>query len=112
MRGSQRTLLRWVEREVARCAPIALRYFRSSGLRVERKRDQSPVTEADRRIEARLRRALKRACPGESILGEEFGRTGTGETYWTIDPIDGTRAFSRAALMGHPHRARRRREGD
>ena len=111
MSNDQRQLLRWVEREVRRCAPIALRYFRSSGLRVERKPDQSPVTQADRRIEERLRRALRRAHPGESILGEEFGRTGAGETYWTIDPIDGTRAFSRGLpswgiLVGRVERGR------
>jgi len=75
---------------------LALRYFRSSTLRVERKPDQSPVTAADRAIEARLRRAIERAYPGERILGEEFGPSGSlGETYWTVDPIDGTRAFSR-----------------
>ena len=31
-----------------------------------------------------------------TILGEEFGRSGRStESYWTVDPIDGTRAFSR-----------------
>jgi len=51
---------------------------------------------ADRLIEERLRRAIARAFPGEAILGEEFGRSGrSSTTYWTIDPIDGTRAFSR-----------------
>lgn len=88
-------MLMWVEREVRRCRPIALRDFRSSRLRVERKPDRSPVTRADRAIEERLRAALSRAFPGEPILGEEFGFSGgTGSTYWTIDPIDGTRAFS------------------
>ena len=96
MSRNQRTLLSWVEREVHRCRPTALRYFRSSGLRVERKPDRSPVTMADRAIEARLRRAIERAFPGETILGEEFGRSGhPASSYWTIDPIDGTRAFSR-----------------
>ena len=96
MISSQRSLLAWVEREVRRCRPIALRYFRSPALRVERKADRSPVTAADRAIEERLRKAIQRACPGEAILGEEFGRSGRdGSTYWTIDPIDGTRAFSR-----------------
>ncbi|MBI2104461.1 MAG: histidinol phosphate phosphatase [Candidatus Omnitrophica bacterium] len=94
--GSQRALLGWVERQVLACRPIALRHFRSRALRVERKSDRSPVTAADRAIEARLRRALARACPGESIVGEEFGRTGRDRaTFWTLDPIDGTRAFSR-----------------
>ena len=96
MSRNQRTLLTWVEREVHQCRPIALRYFRSSSLRVERKPDRSPVTMADRAIEMRLRRSIERTFPGEGILGEEFGRSGSsGSTYWTIDPIDGTRAFSR-----------------
>lgn len=89
-------LLAWVEREVRACRPVALRHFRSSSLRVERKPDLSPVTAADREVETRLRRVIARACPGESILGEEFGRSGGDrDSYWSIDPIDGTRAFSR-----------------
>ena len=95
MSTRQTPLLKWVEREVRACRPIALRYFRSSALRVERKADRSPVTQADRLIEARLRKALRRQFPGEPILGEEFGPSERlGDTYWTIDPIDGTRAFS------------------
>lgn len=91
-----RRLLAWLEREVAGCRPIALRYFRAPRLRVERKPDRSPVTAADRAIEERLRRAITRAFPGEAIVGEEYGRSGpAGSSYWTIDPIDGTRAFSR-----------------
>ena len=96
MAANQRTLLAWVEREVRACRPLALRYFRSASLRVERKPDRSPVTAADRAVEERLRRALARHCPGETVIGEEFGRSGrSGETFWTVDPIDGTRAFSR-----------------
>ncbi|MBI1991906.1 MAG: histidinol phosphate phosphatase, partial [Candidatus Omnitrophica bacterium] len=96
MAANQRALLAWVEREVRRCRPIALRYFASPTLRVERKPDRSPVTIADRAIEERLRTAITRSFPGERIIGEEFGPSGTaGSTYWTIDPIDGTRAFSR-----------------
>lgn len=97
MRSSQQSLLAWIEREVFRCRPIALRYFHSSSLRVERKLDRSPVTAADRALEERLRKAIERCCPGEPIVGEEFGYSGSrnATTYWTIDPIDGTRAFSR-----------------
>ena len=94
--NTQRALLATLERELRRCRPTALRYFRSSSLRVFRKSDRSPVTEADRAIEARLRSALQRLAPGETVVGEEFGRTGrNAESFWTIDPIDGTRAFSR-----------------
>lgn len=94
--ASQRSLLTAIERAVRACRPAALRYFRSPRLRVRRKPDRSPVTAADHAIEERLRRALARLAPGEAVLGEEFGRSGPpGRSYWTIDPIDGTRAFSR-----------------
>lgn len=94
--SSERALLTAIEREVRACRGLALRYFRSSRLQVARKADRSPVTAADRAIEARLRQALRRLAPGEAILGEEGGRSGPpGRSYWTIDPIDGTRAFSR-----------------
>ena len=96
MPASQRTLLSWVEREVLACRPIALRYFRSARLQVSRKADRSPVTQADRAIEARLRKALGRTCPGERIVGEEYGGAPPAHgSYWTVDPIDGTRAFTR-----------------
>ena len=107
------TLLPWVVREVHRCRPLALGYFQSRRLlRVERKPDRSPVTAADRAIEERLRRALARGCPGEPVVGEEFGApSAPGPTYWTIDPIDGTRAFSRGLpfwgiLVGRVERGR------
>ena len=96
MAANQRTLLTWLEREVRACRPVALRYFRSTSLRIARMPDRSPVTAGDRAIEERLRRAIERHCPGEAIIGEEFGLSGdAGDTFWTIDPIDGTRAFSR-----------------
>ncbi|MBI3324986.1 MAG: hypothetical protein HYZ92_06865 [Candidatus Omnitrophica bacterium] len=87
--------LAWAEAQLRECQRIALRYF-GRRLRVERKADRSPVTIADRTIEERLRRAIERAFPGEVIVGEEFGAPAKpGASFWTIDPIDGTRAFSR-----------------
>lgn len=88
--------LAWAEAKLRECQRIALRYFGSRALRIERKPDRSPVTPADRMIEAYLRRELSRAFPGEAIVGEEFGSSlDRGSSFWTIDPIDGTRAFSR-----------------
>ena len=96
MASSQRPLLAWVEREVRRARPIALRSFRTPHLRIHRKADASPVTVADRAVEDRLRTVIARRCPGERIIGEEFGASGpSSDAYWLIDPIDGTRAFSR-----------------
>jgi histidinol-phosphatase len=89
-------MLSVLQKETDVCAVLALKYFRSTSLRVQRKADRSPVTQADRAIEARLRRFLARHFPGEHIVGEEFGGAATApDSYWTIDPIDGTRAFSR-----------------
>ncbi|MBI4598525.1 MAG: hypothetical protein HY737_09025 [Candidatus Omnitrophica bacterium] len=112
MSTNQHALLRAVEREVRRCRPLALRYFRSAGLRIERKADASPVTAADRAVEEYLRAALAKRCPGESIVGEEFGGEPPSHgTYWLIDPIDGTRAFSSGLpswgiLVAHVERGR------
>jgi histidinol-phosphatase len=73
---------------------IALDGFRS-GLPMERKPDLTPVTEADLAVEAELRRLLAGARPGDAILGEERGASAGGPRRWLLDPIDGTRNFSR-----------------
>jgi myo-inositol-1(or 4)-monophosphatase len=80
---------------VAEAGDIARRHFRTE-LQVENKLGGGafdPVTAADTGIETFLREALGRLTPGLRIVGEEFGTTGTGDDYWIIDPIDGTRAF-------------------
>lgn len=73
-------------------AEVSLGHFRKP-LAVEEKPDRSPVTAADRETEAAIRAALAAEFPGEAILGEEFGVTGTGAQMWIVDPIDGTRSF-------------------
>lgn len=55
--------------------------------------DFDPVTEADRAAERAIRAIIEAEYPGHSILGEEYGATGSGPEQWVIDPIDGTRAF-------------------
>ena len=73
---------------------ISMPRFRS-GVLVELKADLTPVTEADRAIEAELRRTLARERPDDAILGEEEGASGSGGRRWIVDPIDGTRNYSR-----------------
>ena len=73
---------------------ISLPRFRS-GLTVEVKPDLTPVTEADRATEVELRRILAEERPDDAILGEEQGAAGTGSRRWLLDPIDGTRNYSR-----------------
>jgi len=53
-----------------------------------------PVTLADTETEQLLRDRLARLRPGESVLGEEGGRTNSGDAVrWVLDPIDGTVNF-------------------
>jgi histidinol-phosphatase len=53
------------------------------------------VTEADRAVEAELRRRLAEERPADAVLGEELGTNGESTRRWIIDPIDGTRNYSR-----------------
>ena len=73
---------------------ISLPRFRS-GLTIETKPDLTPVTEADRAVEAELRRMLGDERPDDAILGEEQGAAGSGSRRWLLDPIDGTRNYAR-----------------
>jgi histidinol-phosphatase len=73
---------------------ISLPLFRT-GLAVERKTDSTPVTEADLRVEAELRRLLSNERSADALLGEEEGATGEGARRWLLDPIDGTRNYTR-----------------
>jgi histidinol phosphatase-like enzyme (inositol monophosphatase family) len=61
---------------------------------VELKRDQSPVTIADREAEQHLRQRIAAAFPDDAILGEEYGEQSGRSAYrWILDPIDGTKSF-------------------
>jgi histidinol-phosphatase len=74
---------------------LSLPRFRARDLVVDTKPDLTPVTDADRAVEAALRARIAEARPGESVLGEEEGATGDGSVLWILDPIDGTRNYSR-----------------
>lgn len=61
---------------------------------LERKRDGSHVTRADREAEQLIRDLLARECPDDAVLGEELGeREGRSGYRWIVDPIDGTASF-------------------
>jgi histidinol-phosphatase len=85
---------------------ITLSRFRAADLRVDRKPDRTPVTDADTAAEDALRAVLGTQRPGDAVLGEERGgdlpESGRG---WVLDPIDGTKNFARgvpawATLIG------------
>ncbi|HEX5133721.1 MAG TPA: inositol monophosphatase family protein [Candidatus Krumholzibacteria bacterium] len=88
---------------------IALRWFGEPRLRVDDKSDGSPVSEADRAIEAMARKRVSERHPELGVFGEEEGDTSKpGEPRLIIDPIDGTRNFVRgipifASLLAIEH---------
>jgi histidinol-phosphatase len=74
---------------------IALSFFRASGLRVETKPDLTPVSEADRAVEQRLRERIGAERPGEGVVGEEHGEDPGEGPRWILDPIDATKNYVR-----------------
>lgn len=81
-----------------RVRPLSRKWFRHP-LSIDTKADESPVTQADREVEAALREAIAHHYPQHGIFGEEFGALHTeAELVWSLDPIDGTRAF----ISGNP----------
>jgi myo-inositol-1(or 4)-monophosphatase len=53
-----------------------------------------PVTEADRAAERAMRALIEARYPDHGIAGEEYGIVrGDARFVWSLDPIDGTRAF-------------------
>ena len=74
--------------------------FWRSGVTVDVKSDQSPVTEADRRGEAMILEALATAFPDIPTVAEEACAADgvplqIGRRFFLIDPLDGTKAFVR-----------------
>ena len=67
---------------------------------VRQKDDASPVTEADERAESLILPALRELLPGiPAICEEAVARNESemldGNTFWLVDPVDGTKEFLR-----------------
>lgn len=73
-------------------------FFRRVGsLEIEDKGHQDFVSEADKAVELRVRKAIEAAFPEDGIVGEEHAPKASGSGYtWVIDPIDGTTNFINA----------------
>jgi histidinol-phosphatase len=85
---------------VRQAGSLTLEWFGRTSLRVDTKGDGTPVTEADRAAERLLRTELSRRFPADAIVGEEEpDHEGTSGRVWTIDPIDGTKAFTRGVPL-------------
>jgi histidinol-phosphatase len=80
---------------------IAMRYFRTEDLLIERKGDGTAVTQADRAVEEMARAKVAASGLALDVLGEELGGDNaksantSARPRMIIDPIDGTEEFSR-----------------
>ena len=70
--------------------------FRAADLQVARKPARTPATDADTATEDALRAVLGHERPDDAVLGEERGgQVSDNGRGWVLDPIDGTKNFSR-----------------
>lgn len=68
----------------------------AADLRVSRKPDRTPVTDADLAVEDAIRVVLRARRPRDAVLGEERGGPAAAAgRVWLLDPIDGTKNFLR-----------------
>jgi 3'(2'), 5'-bisphosphate nucleotidase len=83
---------------LTRQAGAAIMAVRAAGFAVDRKSDQSPVTEADRVAEALIVEGLRAAAPEIPVVAEEEVSAGIetapAARFWLVDPLDGTREFA------------------
>ncbi|MBV6400111.1 MAG: Histidinol-phosphatase [Anaerolineales bacterium] len=77
-----------------RAGRITLSYY-NKGIRYDQKKDESPVTAADRATEQFIRGEIEKSHPSHAIVGEEYGeKAGAKNPFrWIVDPIDGTKSF-------------------
>ncbi len=79
---------------------LTLGYYQT-GVRPDYKPDDTPVTVADRLAEEYIRGRIEARYPSHAIVGEEYGAKETaGAAFrWYIDPIDGTKSFTRGVPL-------------
>ncbi len=80
-----------------RAGQAVLAIYRSDFTTAE-KADGTLVTQADRDAESVILAALAELTPGIPVISEECAAAGklpeiTGEDFWLVDPVDGTREF-------------------
>lgn len=74
-----------------------LRVYENDAVKVTRKEDDSPVTEADMRAEAVILAGLSKHAPNIAVISEEAVAGGKQpervDRFFLVDPLDGTREF-------------------
>lgn len=83
---------------IARDAGDAILTIYNEGFSVEQKEDKSPLTDADMASHNLILQRLSELTPDIPVLSEEsaklpFAERASWQTYWLVDPLDGTREF-------------------
>ncbi len=95
-------VLETARRAVEAASRASLVHFRGA-LDIEWKEDRSPVTVADKASETAILATIRERFPDHAILTEESGALGSHEACrWIVDPLDGTRGFSRGGRFWGP----------
>ena len=71
------------------------RYCSGADFDIEHKSDESPVTQADFRVNAFITEQLAQQFPDVPLLSEEGAVYDRAQwnTFWLLDPLDGTKEF-------------------
>jgi len=90
------TLLETALKAALEAGAAILEVYRSDDFDIEHKDDNSPLTRADRRAHGIIDACLQGT--GMPVLSEEgsdvpFSERRSWETYWLVDPLDGTKEF-------------------
>ncbi|MEX2007608.1 MAG: inositol monophosphatase family protein [Candidatus Levyibacteriota bacterium] len=82
--------------EAVKEAEKVIRKYYSKDTRATLKGDDSPVTIADQEAEEIIKKIIAEKFPDHAFLGEETGISDKNTEYlWIIDPIDGTKHYTR-----------------
>ena len=88
------TLLDHVKIIAEEAGQAILKIYHQDDFEIQTKRDQSPLTQADLASHDIITKALKKLTPTIPILSEEGDKLeGDVETFWCVDPLDGTKEF-------------------
>lgn len=82
---------------IAQQAGVAIMALYGTDMRVDRKTDHSPVTQADSQAEDIILAALAKIAPDIPVISEEAASQGIipdiADIFFLVDPLDGTREF-------------------
>jgi 3'(2'), 5'-bisphosphate nucleotidase len=88
------TLLNYVKIIAEEAGQAILDIYQQDDFEVQTKSDQSPLTKADLASHHIITKALKKLTPKIPILSEEGEKLKDDvETFWCVDPLDGTKEF-------------------